>query len=198
MTSRETLIQPAPATLADTALARAVLLVLGGAGLTALAAQVSFRLPWTDVPYTLQTGAVLLVGVALGSRLGAASMALYVLAGAVGLPVFAAGRSGIMSEAGGLTLTFGYLIGFVLAAALVGRLAERGWDRHAASSAGLMALGNLVIYLVGVPVLAIIGGLSAGQAIWSGALVFLAWDAAKIAAAAVLLPLAWRVTGERR
>jgi biotin transport system substrate-specific component len=85
-----------------------------------------------------------------------------------------------------------------LAAALVGRLAERGWDRHPASSAGLMALGNFVIYLVGVPVLAIIGGLSAGQAIWSGALVFLAWDAAKIAAAAVLLPLAWRVTGERR
>lgn len=198
MTSRETLIQPAPATLAETALARALLLVLGGAGLTALAAQVSFRLPWTDVPYTLQTGAVLLVGVALGSRLGAASMALYVLAGAVGLPVFAEGRTGIMSEAGGLTLTFGYLIGFVLAAALVGRLAERGWDRHPASSAGLMALGNLVIYLVGVPVLAIVGGLSAGQAIWSGALVFLAWDAAKIAAAAVLLPLAWRVTGERR
>jgi biotin transport system substrate-specific component len=198
MTSRETLIQPAPATLADTALARAVLLVLGGAGLTALAAQVSFLLPWTAVPYTLQTGAVLLVGVALGSRLGAASMALYVVAGAVGLPVFAAGRSGIMSEAGGLTLTFGYLIGFVLAAALVGRLAERGWDRHPASSAGLMALGNFVIYLVGVPVLAIVGGLSAGQAIWSGALVFLAWDAAKIAAAAVLLPLAWRVTGERR
>jgi biotin transport system substrate-specific component len=197
MRSSETLVQRAPATLADTSIARAILLVVAGAGLTALAAQVAFRVPWTPVPYTLQTGAVLLVGVVLGSRMGAASMALYVLAGAVGLPVFAEGRSEITSPAGGLTPTFGYLVGFVLAAAMVGRLAQRGWDRHPASAAGLMALGNLVIYLIGVPVLAVVTGLPVPQAIWSGALVFVPWDAAKIALAAILLPLAWRAVGEK-
>ena len=96
-------------------------------------------------------------------------------------------------------LTGGYLLGFVVASALVGRLAEHAWDRSRIGAALLMALGNLVIYLIGVPVLAIVGGLAWTDAVQGGALVFLPWDAAKIAVAALVLPLAWRLArGERQ
>ena len=114
-----------PATLADVltdALARPNVspmirdgvLVVAGAALTALAAQVSFTAPWTNVPYTLQTGSVLLVGTALGPRRAALSMAIYLLAGAVGLPVYSQGASGLAKLFG---YTGGYLFGFVLAGA---------------------------------------------------------------------------------
>ena len=168
---------------------------MAGAALTALAAQLSFTVPWTPGSYTGQTAAVLLVGTALGARKGAASMALYVLLGLVGLPVYAAGAHGVERLFG---LTGGYLVGFVVASALVGRLAEHAWDRSRIGAALLMALGNLVIYLVGVPVLAIVGGLSWTAALQAGALVFLPWDAAKIAVAALVLPLAWRLAGNER
>lgn len=194
-----------PATLADAlvprsdaARSRRVLrdlsLVIGGALLTAVVAQVSVKMPWSPVPYTGQTAAVLLVGTALGWRLGAASMAIYVLAGVAGAPVFSAGASGLTQLFG---YTGGYLAGFVLAAALAGRLAERGWDRAALSTAGLMMLGNLLIYAVGVPVLAAVTGMGLGAAAWNGAGVFLPWDAFKVALAAGLLPLAWRMVGRR-
>jgi biotin transport system substrate-specific component len=192
----------APATLADllpgTAATRAIrdlLLVCGGALLTGLAAQVAFRVPWTEVPYTLQTGAVLLVGTALGSWRGGASMLTYLLAGAVGLPAFAGGRSGLEGAAGGITPTLGYLLGFVVAAALVGWLAQRRWDRSPLSAAGLMLIGNIVIYAVGVPVLAVVLGLPLPTAVWEGAAVFVPWDLAKVGLAAGLLPLAWRLSG---
>jgi biotin transport system substrate-specific component len=195
----------APATLADllpgTAMTRAirdVLLVAGGALLTGLAAQAAFRVPWTEVPYTLQTGAVLLVGTALGSRRGGASMIVYLLAGAIGLPAFAGGRSGLEGAAGGITPTLGYLLGFVAAATVVGWLAERRWDRSARTAAGLMLVGNVVIYAVGVPLLAIVLGLPLPTAIWEGAAVFVPWDLAKVALAAGILPLAWRLAGEGR
>ncbi len=176
---------------------RAVLLVIGGAALTALSAQLVWFAPWNPaVPYTFQTGAVLLVGTALGSRLGLASMALYVAAGAAGLGVFADGSSGLGAD-GALRASIGYLGGFVLAAGLVGWLAERGWDRSPLRTIGLMVIGNLVIYAVGVPVLAIVLTMSAGDALWHGALVFAPWDAIKIAAAAGLLPVAWRLLGHR-
>ena len=153
-------------------------------------------MPWTPVPYTGQTAAVLLVGTALGARKGAASMALYVLLGMVGLPVYAGGAHGVERVLG---LTGGYLLGFIVASALVGRLAEHAWDRSRIGAALLMALGNLVIYLIGVPVLAIVGGLAWTDAVQGGALVFLPWDAAKIAVAALALPLAWRLArGERQ
>lgn len=184
-----------PSAGGSAAFVRAAVLVVAGTALTALAAQLSFTVPWTPVPYTGQTAAVLLVGTALGARKGALSMALYVLAGVVGLPVYAAGAHGIERLFG---LTGGYLIGFVLASAMVGRLAERAWDRSWVGAALLMALGNLVIYLVGVPVLAIVGGLSWATALQSGAVVFLPWDAAKIALAALVLPLAWRWAGNER
>jgi biotin transport system substrate-specific component len=198
VTTDVALRRPAP-TLADVAapgrrsLARDTALVVGGAALTALAAQVAFNVPWTPVPYTLQTGAVLLVGTALGSWRGALSMLLYVLAGAVGAPVFAEGRSGLGAEAGGITPTLGYLVGFVVAAALVGWLAERRWDRSPLTAAGLMVLGNLVIYAIGVPVLALALAWPLDQAVQSGAVVFVPWDLAKVAVAAGLLPLAWRL-----
>jgi biotin transport system substrate-specific component len=192
--TRTTTLADAFGTDRATSVARDILLVLAGAALTALAAQVSFTAPWTSVPYTLQTGAVLLVGTALGLRRGAASMALYVLAGVAGLPVFAGGDHGLARLLG---VTGGYLVGFVVAAALVGWLAQRRWDRSPISTLGLMALGTAVIYAIGVPVLAIVGGLDPASAIQNGAVVFLPWDALKMVAAAGLLPLAWRLVGDR-
>lgn len=172
--------------------ARDVLLVLAGAALTAVAAQVAVTMPWSPVPYTLQTGAVLLVGTALGVRRGGAAIALYVLAGAIGLPVYAEGAAGIGQLFG---FTGGYLAGFILAALTVGRLAELGWDRSVWRAAGLMLAGTLLIYAVGVPVLALTTGMDFPTAVYRGAGVFLPWDVAKVLVAAAALPLAWRVVG---
>ena len=194
-----------PATLADvlsSALARPSVspllrdgvLVLAGAALTALSAQVSFHVPWTTVPYTLQTGSVLFVGTALGLRRGALSMALYVLMGVIGLPVFSGGASGLAELFG---FTGGYLTGFIVSAAVVGWLAERHWDRSPLGMLGLMAIGTLIIYAIGVPVLAFVLHLDAWTAVFSGAIVFLPWDALKAAVAAGLIPLAWRLVGGR-
>jgi biotin transport system substrate-specific component len=174
---------------------RATLMVIGGAALTAVSAQIVWFAPWNPlVPYTFQTASVLLVGTVLGSRLGLASMLLYVALGAAGLGVFADGSSGLTAD-GALRASVGYLGGFVLAGALVGWLAERGWDRSPASTIGLMVLGNLVIYAVGVPVLVAVTQLDLGTALRVGALDFVPWDLIKIAVAAALLPLAWRVVG---
>ena len=197
------------ATLADVAIpavggaqaaqwARAVILVVGGAGLTALSAQLSWQAPWTTVPYTGQTAAVLLVGTVLGLRLGVASMLLYVLVGAAGLGVFSGGSSGLFDSTGALSGSVGYLAGFIVAAGLVGRLAERRWDRSPVRAAGLMVIGNLVIYAIGVPALAWTLGLSAGDALFYGAIVFVPWDVFKVVVAAGLLPLAWRAVGSGR
>jgi biotin transport system substrate-specific component len=174
---------------------RAALLVVGGAALTAISAQIVWFAPWNPlVPYTFQTAAVLLVGTVLGLRLGLASMLLYVAAGAAGLGVFADGSSGLAAD-GALRASDGYLGGFVLAGALVGWLAERGWDRSPVSTIGLMVLGNLVIYAVGVPVLMAVTGLDLATAFQVGALDFIPWDLIKIAAAAAVLPIAWRAVG---
>jgi biotin transport system substrate-specific component len=175
--------------------ARATILVVGGAALTAISAQIVWFAPWNPlVPYTFQTAAVLLVGTALGMRLGLLAMLLYVAAGAAGLGVFADGSSGLAAD-GALRASVGYLGGFVLAGALVGWLAERGWDRSPLSTIGLMVIGNLVIYAVGVPVLIAVTGLDLATALRAGALDFVPWDLIKIAAAAALLPLAWRAVG---
>jgi biotin transport system substrate-specific component len=190
-----------PITLADllplerlAPLVRDAALIVAGAALTALSAQVAFTVPWTPVPYTLQTGAVLLVGTALGTIRGALAMTLYVLVGALGLGVFAEGDGGVARLLGA---TGGYLVGFIVAAAVVGRLAEAGWDRTFPRAAGLMVIGTLIVYAIGVPVLAIVAALPPAVAIEVGALVFLPSDLAKVAVAALLLPLAWRVAGER-
>jgi biotin transport system substrate-specific component len=194
-----------PATLADvltkalarpgvSPLVRDTVLVLAGAALTALAAQVSFHVPWTAVPYTLQTGSVLFVGTALGLRRGALSMVLYVLVGVIGLPVFSGGASGLDELFG---FTGGYLTAFILSGAVVGWLAERRWDRSPLGMLALMVLGTLLIYAIGVPVLAVVLHFDPWTAIYQGAVVFLPWDALKAAVAAGLIPLAWWLIGER-
>lgn len=171
---------------------REAALVLGGAGLTGLAAQISVPVHGSPVPVTGQTFGVLLVGTALGARRGAAAMALYLLAGFVGVPWFAGGTAGSIHLA-----TLGYLIGFILAGAFVGALAERGADRSPWRTALTMAGGNLVVYACGVPYLALSAHLPATTAVHDGLTVFLLGDALKILLAAGLLPGAWKLVGRR-
>ena len=181
------------ADLVPGALARDIALVLGGAGLTGLAAQVSFTTPLSPVPFTLQTMTVLVAGAALGPLRGFASMVLYLLAGMVGVPWFANHSHG----AGGPA--FGYLLGFVVAAAVVGGLARRGADRHVGSTLLLMAVGSAVIYLVGSVWLAADLDLSAAKAFDLGVRPFLVTDAVKLGIAALAFPAAWRLArGSRR
>ena len=180
------------------AIPRAFLLMLAGSAFIALAAQV--QVPLWPVPMTGQTFAVLLVGAAFGWRLGAATLLLYMAEGAIGLPVFAKAAAGAAVIAGP---TGGYIIGFVLAAAIVGYLAERGWDRGIWRAALAMLIGNLAIYLLGVPWLAAYfagtGAEAPLEAAIAGGLVpFLLGDALKLALAACLLPVAWKFMGATR
>ncbi|CAN5758532.1 biotin transporter BioY [soil metagenome] len=169
-----------------------VIAVVAVAALTALAAQIRIPLPFTPVPITGSTFAVLLGGAALGMRAGAASQLLYLALGAVGLPVFTEASGGIEVFAGA---TGGYLVGFVLAAALVGWLAEHRYDRRFLTAVWLFALGNLVIYAVGVPWLMAVTGFGPVEAVTKGAVPFLIGDLIKIAAAAGLTPAAWKLLG---
>lgn len=176
---------------------RDLLLIVAGAALTALAAQVSFTIGSNPVPYTLQTAAVLVTGTALGAGRGFASMLLYVAAGALGLGVFADGGSGLTAETGGLTPTIGYLVAFIVAATLCGRLAQRQWERTRTGAFLLMLLGSFVIYLIGVPILAATTGMAFSEAIYWGAIVFIPWDLAKVVVATFAFPFAWRMAGDR-
>jgi biotin transport system substrate-specific component len=188
-----TIVAARPRVLADAipgGLARDLALVLGAAGLTGIAAQVALPLPFTPVPISLQTFTVLLSAAALGPWRAGAVMLLYLGAGVAGVPWFSEQRAGFGFP------SFGYVIGFVIAAVVVGWLARRGADRSIPGTVALMALGNLVIYAVGVPYLAIAIGADAGEAIQLGAVPFLIGDALKIALAAGLLPAAWRLAGE--
>jgi biotin transport system substrate-specific component len=166
-------------------------LVLAGSLLIALSAQVAIFLPFSPVPVTGQTLAVLLVGALLGSRRGSLAVLTYVLQGLAGLPVFAGGAFGLARLLGP---TGGYLVGFVAAAFLVGLLAERGWDRRVSTTAAAMTLGNLVIYATGALWLAaFVGGLD--QALAMGVAPFIPGDLLKIGAAALLLPAGWKLLG---
>jgi biotin transport system substrate-specific component len=200
-TLAEHLAAPAAARFGSTA--RDIALVAAGALLIALSAAVSIRLPDNPVPITGQTFGVLLAAGALGGRRGIAATALYVLFGVIGLPAFAEGKGGVGAIAavddGRLVLgaTGGYLIGFVLASALVGRLAERRWDRRLPGALGAMLVGNAVIYLVGLPWLAAATGFSADESIAKGLLPFVLGDALKILLAGAALPAAWWLVGRR-
>jgi biotin transport system substrate-specific component len=165
------------------------LLVLAGSGLIALSAVLAVRLPISPVPITGQTFAVLLVGALLGWRRGVATVGLYLLEGACGLPVFAGGVVGGPAYMFGPT--GGYLVGFLAGAALTGWLAGRGWDRHFATTAAAMALGSAALFACGVLWLAVLVGLP--LAVQTGLLPFLPGEAIKIALAAGLLPTAWKV-----
>ncbi len=171
-----------------------IILMVGFALLTALAAQIRFHIPGTPVPVTGQTFAVLLAGAALGSRAGAGSQLIYWLMGAIGLPVFAQANGGWEAATGA---TFGYLFGFIVAAWLVGALAERGRDRSVRSAIPAFLAGNLVIYAFGVPWLmySVPTITTIGAALSAGFMPFIAFDAMKIVLAGIALPAACKLTG---
>lgn len=171
-----------------------ILLVVAAAALTALAAQWRIYLPFTPVPITGQTFAVLLTGAALGWKLGAGGQLLYVAAGVLGAPVFTDGSSGVEVITGA---TGGYLIGFIFAAGLVGWMAEHRQDRTFPTMFTAFIAGSLVIYTFGVAGLMIAADMSLATAVEAGVVPFLLGDLIKAAAAGILLPGAWKLLGDR-
>ncbi|MEU0657876.1 biotin transporter BioY [Streptomyces lavendulocolor] len=165
--------------------------LVAGAVLTGIAAQIAVPVPGSPVPVSGQTFAALLVGTALGARRGFLSLALYAVAGAAGMPWFAQATSGYAMP------SFGYILGMMLAATVVGALARRGADRSVLRMAGTMALGSLIIYAVGVPYLALATGMSLPQAVAAGLTPFLIGDALKAALAMGVLPTAWKALGRK-
>lgn len=179
-------------TLADIAWPRAgkleaLGLIFGASILTGLAAQIAIPLPFTPVPVTGQTFAVLLSGAVLGWRRGFAAQALYLVEGALGLPVFAGGAAGPQVFAGP---TAGYLIAFPLAAALTGWLAERAWDRRSFTMFVAMLLGSTVIFALGATGLAHF--MPASQVFAAGVVPFIPGDLIKTSLAALVFPRVWR------
>ena len=176
-----------------------VILVVSAAGLTALAAQWRIELPFTPVPITGQTFAVLLTGAALGMTLGAAGQLLYVGLGVLGAPIFAEASGGWDLERGLATITgatSGYLFGFIVAAGLIGYMAEQRQDRTFPTMFTAFLLGSAVIYGFGVIGLMITVGMTLNEAIVAGVVPFLVGDLIKAIAAGLLLPGAWRLVGE--
>jgi biotin transport system substrate-specific component len=198
---------------------RNLLMVLVGTALLIVGAYVSFEMPSfaigdlnvpanPDVPVSLQTLSALLVGATLGARRGFAAAGLYLLLGLVGLPVFALNAQGTHESSyrhlasivdGHLVMgtTGGYLIGFLVAAALVGRLAELGWDRKLVGSIAAMVIGNVVIFAIGVTWLGIAASLSVQDALLYGLWPFLPGEVVKLIVAAGLLPIGWRLVARR-
>ncbi|BAU83238.1 biotin synthase [Streptomyces laurentii] len=170
---------------------RELALVVGGAALTGIAAQIAVPVPGSPVPVSGQTFAALLVGTALGARRGFLSLGLYAVVGMAGVPWFAEGASGWSMA------SFGYILGMLLAATVVGSLARRGGDRSVLRTAGTMALGSAIIYAVGVPYLALATGMTLGQAVAAGLVPFLIGDALKAALAMGALPAAWKLVGRK-
>lgn len=210
-----------PSRLAEQATAwqRDALLVAGGVALLIIGGYVSFTVPAVQlgrvympgnvlVPLTLQTFGVLFTAGLLGARRGSAATAIYLLIGIVGFPVFSANaegvhRSGLETffafDGGRLILgsTGGYLVGFLVASAVVGTLAQRGWDRRIGGSIGAMLIGSVIIYVFGVTWLAIAANLEMSLALTFGLYPFLPGDLLKLFLAAGLLPLGWRLVSRR-
>lgn len=163
-------------------------LIFAGSFLIALSAKVQFLLPFSPVPITGQTFAVLMIGALLGSRRGSLAVLAYLIQGIAGMPVFTFG--------GGLAFLFGptggYLIGFIPAAYLTGRLAEKGWDRRIGTTILAMMSGNIAIYTFGLFWLTCLMGLST-KPFMVGVYPFIIGDVLKIALAAVLLPSGWKL-----
>jgi biotin transport system substrate-specific component len=173
---------------------RDIALVAAGALFIYLTARIAIPIPGTPVPVTGQTFGVLLVGGALGLRRGFAAVTLYVLLGVIGLPFFAEGKGGISIIWG---VTGGYLIGFIAAGAVVGRLAELGWDRRIGGALGAMVVGSVVIYAIALPWMKVVTGWSVEETIAKGLTPFLVGDVLKLILAALLFPAAWWVVGRR-
>jgi biotin transport system substrate-specific component len=179
-------------------IAKDISFIAAGAALTAGAAQIV--IPMWPVPITGQTFAVLFVGATLGSLRGALSMLLYVGLGVAGLPIFAEGGAGLAKVMGP---TGGYLLGFVLAAALVGWLAQRQWDRKVLGTIGAFLAGTAVIYAVGLPWLSVAlgqlglpNGLNA--TLQAGLYPFIPGDLLKAAIAGGLLPVIWKLSNRAK
>lgn len=183
---------------------RHLLMIAVGTLLIILGARIGFYLPGNFlVPVTLQTFGVLFGGALLGFRRSLLSVGLYLLLGFVGLPVFALDettglyRSGLSTviglESGQVVLgaSGGYLVGFLFAGGLVGRLAELGWDRRIGGSIAAMLLGNVVIYLIGIPWLMLAAGLDFENGLKYGLWDFVPGDLVKVLVAAALLPVGW-------
>jgi biotin transport system substrate-specific component len=166
-------------------------------GVAALAVAAKVKVPFWPVPITLQTFAVLSIGAAYGLRLGVTTVLTYLAIGALGFDVF----TGSSAESAGLAYmmggTGGYLVGFALAAAFLGWAARRGWDRSHGRMAVAMLFGNAIVYVPGLLWLGLLYGWDQPILDW-GLYPFLAGDAAKLALAALLFPLAWRAVGDAR
>jgi biotin transport system substrate-specific component len=182
---------------------RTILLAIIGSMIVAISAQVS--VPMMPVPMTLQTLAVLAVGAAYGARLGAVTLALYALEGAAGLPVFANFQAGLVLPTGEIIATGGFIIGFIVAAALVGHLVEKGWGANIVKLCGAMLLGAVIIYVPGliwlVGWLIVMKGMviisAVPVAFSSGVLPFIIGDIVKAILAALAFPAAFSLLGRR-
>jgi biotin transport system substrate-specific component len=182
---------------------RTILLTVLGSVLVAIAAQVS--VPMLPVPMTLQTLAVLAVGAAYGARLGAITLALYALEGAAGLPVFANFQAGMFLPTGEIIATGGYIIGFILAAGLVGYLVEKGWGANVFKLCAAMLIGAAVVYVPGliwlVGWLGVMKGMdmisASAVAFTSGMLPFILGDIIKAVLAALAFPAAFSLLRRR-
>jgi biotin transport system substrate-specific component len=193
---------------------RDLLLIAGGVLLLVIGARIAFELPAVSlgrfyvpenpyVPITLQTFSVLFTSAALGAWRGVSATGIYLLLGVVGLPVFSFGNAGAAMiatvEDGQLVLgtTGGYLVGFLAASALVGTLAQRGWDRRFSTSIAAMVAGTLVIYAVGLTWLALALDTGIVEVLPFGLYPFVPGDVLKLLLAAGILPLGWRLAGRR-
>lgn len=174
-----------------------VISIMAGSLIVAGLAQISITLHFTPVPITGQTLGVLLVGGALGGWRGGAALLLYLAEGAIGAPFFAQGHHGV-SVLAASSASGGYLWGFVVAAIVVGLLAERGWDRNLGSSIGAMLIGEVIIYVFGVAWLAAALHVGSNKAYEYGLYPFIIGDAIKLGLAAGLLPAAWRLVKKGR
>jgi len=171
----------------DSGVLRSIVLAIAGTALLAISARIQVN--FYPVPMTMQTFAVLVIGMSYGWRLGGATVLLYLAQGAVGLPVFASG-AGFAYFAGP---TGGYLIGFLAAAVAIGWLGERGWDRHVVTTLAAMAIGTAIIFLLGAAWLTVLIGFE--KAITAGVIPFLLGAAFKIGLGAAFMPLSWKLVG---
>ena len=172
---------------------REIVLVMTGSILIALAAQFYFPLPFSPVPITGQTFAVLLLAALYGHNRGGLTVLTYLILGIAGRPVFASGAFGIATIIGP---TGGYLVGFLPAAYIVGLLSKKGWDRKVWTTATSMIIGNVIIYLAGITWLSRFVGWD--NVLQLGLIPFLIGDGAKIALATLLLPTGWKLINKPR
>lgn len=175
---------------------QAALVVLGVA-LLAVFAKIKLPIPPSPVPVTMGSFAVLTIGAAYGPRLGLTTMIAYLLVGAAGFDVFASSSAEAYGVSYMMGSTGGYLVGYVLAILALGALARAGWDRSVVLMGAAMLIGNALIYVPGVAYLGVLYGWNQPLIEW-GLTPFLIGDAMKLALAALLLPLGWKLVGRAR